>query len=57
MAQARNMIIGTDAYRLKHKGLRGEKNDCFCSLRIWKDLDKKFKLCDGHISSSGHLRF
>lgn len=33
------------------------KNDCFCSLRIWKDLDKKFKLCDGHISSLGHLCF
>ena len=57
MAQAQNMIIGTDAYRLKYKDLHGEKNDCFWSLRIWKDLDKMFKLCDGHISSLGHLCF
>ena len=23
----------------------------------YEDLDKKFKLCDGHISSLGHLCF
>ena len=58
MAQARNIIISTDAYRSKYKGLHSEKTiNCFCSLQIWKDLDKKFKLCDSHMSSSGHLSF
>ena len=56
MAQARNIIIVTDVYRLRYKDCM-VKNDCFCSLRIRKDLDKKFKLCDGHISSLGHLCF
>ena len=41
----------------KIQGFVQWKNDCFCSLQIWKDLDKKFKLCDSHMSSSGHLSF
>lgn len=57
MAQARNIIISTDAYRSKYKGLHSEKTIVSVAYKIWKDLDKKFKLCDGHMSSLGHLCF
>ena len=40
VAQARNMTNGTVEKSLKYKDLYGRKNDCFCSLRMQKDLNK-----------------